>query len=85
MTEYLSGYFAPHLIPKRYKAGQEGKIGGETEEYLRYVQLMHYAEGSLMAVLVVGLVMNGKCITCQKLCMTDLKQKFVTHRVCLSS
>ncbi|QIW96534.1 hypothetical protein AMS68_002052 [Peltaster fructicola] len=59
MTEYLCQYFAPQLVPKRYKDGQEGKICGETEEYLRYMQLMHYAEGSLMAILVMGVLIDG--------------------------
>lgn len=60
MTEYLSQYFAPHLIPKRYKDGQEGKVAGETEEWIRHFQLIHYAEGSLMSILVGGLLIDGK-------------------------
>lgn len=59
ITEYLSHYFAPQLVPKRYKEGQEGKVGGETEEFLRYTQLVHYAEGSLMALLVTGVLIDG--------------------------
>lgn len=60
ITEYLSGYFAPQLIPTRYKTGQEGKVGGETESWLRYLQLVHYAEGSLMSILMGGVLMDGE-------------------------
>lgn len=54
MTEYLCEYFAPHLIPKKYKEGKEGQIGGETEEWMRYRFFMHYAEGSLMSLMLVS-------------------------------
>lgn len=60
ITEYLCGYFAPQLVPARYKAGQEGKFGGETETWLRYAQLIQYAEGSLMSLLVTGLIVDGE-------------------------
>lgn len=60
LTEYLSEHFAQHLIPKRYKEGQDGVVGGETEEWLRYRFYMHYAEGSLMTLLLVGLFMDRK-------------------------
>lgn len=33
LMEYLCGYFAPHLIPNRYKEGKEGQLGGETEQW----------------------------------------------------
>lgn len=58
--EYLAEYFAPHLIPKRFKEGMEGKVGGESEEWLRYRYYMHYAEGSLMPLLVVDLLFGSK-------------------------
>jgi glutathione S-transferase len=58
--EYLSEYFAPQLIPTRYKAGQEGKIGGETEEWIRYRFYMHYAEGSLMSILLIQYLMDRR-------------------------
>ncbi|RMZ79083.1 hypothetical protein DV737_g3585, partial [Chaetothyriales sp. CBS 132003] len=50
ITEYLCDYFAKDtgLVPKRYKDRQEGKIGQETESWLRYRFFMHYAEGSIM-------------------------------------
>ncbi|KAI6874690.1 hypothetical protein KC334_g18422, partial [Hortaea werneckii] len=42
ICEYLCDHFAPHLVPKRYKEGKEGQVGGETEEWLRYRFYMHY-------------------------------------------
>jgi glutathione S-transferase len=51
------------LLPKRYKEGQEGKVGGETEEWLRYRYFMHYAEGSLMTLMLMKMVANSKLLT----------------------
>jgi len=56
ITEYLIEHFAPHLQPERYQAGKEGKVGGETESWLRYRYFLQYAEGSLMPFLVMKLV-----------------------------
>lgn len=61
MTEYMSEHFAPNLIPTRYQAGKEGQVGGETEEWLRYRFFMHYAEGSLMTLLLLNLFVDGEC------------------------
>ncbi|RMZ73107.1 glutathione s-transferase [Pyrenophora seminiperda CCB06] len=44
------------LIPKRWKEGCEGKVGGETEEWLRWKFLMTYTEGSLFTPLIVSLI-----------------------------
>jgi glutathione S-transferase len=60
LTEYCCDHFAQHLVPKRYQAGKENQVGGETEEWLRYRFFMHYAEGSLMTLLVLGLVIDRK-------------------------
>ncbi|CAL3965532.1 unnamed protein product, partial [Diplocarpon coronariae] len=46
------------LLPKRYQEGQEGRLGGETEEWMRYRYFMHYAEGSLMTLMVLALVVG---------------------------
>jgi glutathione S-transferase len=35
-------------------------VGGETEEWLRYRYYMHYAEGSLMSMLLIALFMERK-------------------------
>lgn len=60
ITEYLCDHFnGERLVPKRYKDGKEGQVGGETEEWLRFRYFMHYAEGSLMPLLVMQLLMNS--------------------------
>ena len=61
IVEYLTEHFGKDMIPQRYLAGKEGEVGGETEEWLRYRYLMHYAEGSLMTLMIVALFMNRKC------------------------
>ncbi|KAK4575095.1 bifunctional glutathione transferase/peroxidase [Recurvomyces mirabilis] len=58
ITEYVCDYFAPHLVPKRYQEGKEGQIGGETEEWIRNRFFMHYAEGSLMGLLLICLIID---------------------------
>ena len=58
IMEYLCGYFAPHLVPKRYQDGKEDRLGGETEQWLRYRFYMHYAEGSLMTLFIIALMMD---------------------------
>ncbi|OQO05970.1 hypothetical protein B0A48_10066 [Cryoendolithus antarcticus] len=58
ITEYVSEHYAPQLIPTRWRDSQEGKAGGETEAYLRWKFYMHYAEGSLMAILLISHIMN---------------------------
>lgn len=64
LTEYLVEYFAQHLEPKRYQAGKEKQVGGETEEWLRYRFYMHYAEGSLMTILLLGLFTDREYFSC---------------------
>jgi len=59
ITEYLTEHFAPHLAPKKYEDGKQGP-GLETEEWLRYRFFMHYAEGSLMALMVTNLIFSCK-------------------------
>lgn len=58
MTEYLCEHLPEgrRLVPDKWKSGCEGKVGGETEAWMRYRYLLHYAEGSLMPTLVVALV-----------------------------
>ena len=60
ICEYLCDHFAPHLVPTRYREGFEGKVGGETEQWLRYRFYMHYAEGSLMSLLTVAMIMDSR-------------------------
>ncbi|KAF4627262.1 hypothetical protein G7Y89_g10898 [Cudoniella acicularis] len=58
IVEYLLDHFGngSSLLPRRYKEGQEGKVGGETEEWLRFRYYMHYAEGSLMGLMIIALI-----------------------------
>jgi len=58
IIEYLLDHFSngSTLLPKRYRAGQEGKAGGETEEWLRFKYFLHYAEGSLMTYMLISMV-----------------------------
>lgn len=58
IVEYLSDYFGQHLIPKRWQEGKENQIGGETEEWTRYRFYMHYAEGSIMTLMILTLVVT---------------------------
>lgn len=58
--EYLTDHWGAHLVPKRWQEGKEGKVGGETEAWMRYRQLMHYAEGSLMPPMIVGLIVDSE-------------------------
>lgn len=61
IVEYLCEHFGKHLIPTRYPEGKDGEIGGETETWIRYLQLMQYAEGSLMSILVLAFIVGCKC------------------------
>lgn len=62
ITQYLTEHCpeGKRLIPPRWKEGMEGKIGGETEAWMRYQYYLHYCEGSLMPVLVMALIIGGK-------------------------
>ncbi|KAF2266437.1 hypothetical protein CC78DRAFT_614957 [Lojkania enalia] len=60
IVEYLCEHFGSQkLIPKRYPEGKEGIVGAETEQFMRYRYLMHYAEGSFMTILVIALVIHN--------------------------
>ncbi|TVY94094.1 Glutathione S-transferase [Lachnellula willkommii] len=52
--EYLCAHFGKHLIPAE---GGEEENGIESEEFRRNRYFMHYAEGSLMSLLLVAAVM----------------------------
>ena len=64
ILEYLIDHFGPWLVPNKYTDERtQGQVGAESESWMRYRYLMHYAEGSLMPLLVTLLLMNGeKCI-----------------------
>ncbi|KAI6082886.1 glutathione S-transferase [Hypoxylon rubiginosum] len=61
ITQYLSEHFGQGttMMPKRWKDGQEGKIGGETKQWLRWQYLLHYVEGSLMPMLIMAMVLGA--------------------------
>lgn len=62
IIEYLVDHFGPWLAPERYAGSKEGttggEVGGETESWVRYRYYMHYAEGSLMPYLVIGIIVS---------------------------
>ncbi|KAH7140641.1 glutathione S-transferase [Dactylonectria macrodidyma] len=47
------------LMPKRWRDGMEGKMGGETEAWMRYQYYLHFAEGSFMPIFVLALFIGG--------------------------
>lgn len=47
------------LVPQRWKHGQEGQLGGETEGWMRYQYLLHYIEGSFMFTMVLNFILSG--------------------------
>ena len=57
IVEYLCDYNGKELLPKRYQDGKEGQMGFETESWLRYRYYMHYAEGSIMPLMLVSVIM----------------------------
>ncbi|OSS48946.1 hypothetical protein B5807_07013 [Epicoccum nigrum] len=59
IMDYLTDHFGAHLVPARYPAGQEGKLGAETTEWMRHKFLLDYAEGSLITPLIVSLITAG--------------------------
>lgn len=74
ITEYLCDHFANEstLLPKRFKEGQEGKVGGETEEWLRYKYYLQYTEGSLMPLMLIALVAMSNSRTYFVISLTNL-------------
>ena len=63
ITQYLTEHLAAggKLLPKRWKDGLEGKVGGDTDAWLRHQYYMHYCEGSFMPFLVMTLVIGRTC------------------------
>ncbi|KAJ7287077.1 glutathione S-transferase [Mycena rebaudengoi] len=59
IVEYLSEHFGTWLIPQKWKAGLEGQLGGETDEFMRYRYFMHYSEGSLATLVTVAAITKG--------------------------
>ena len=62
IAQYLSEHFGRDtttMMPRRYREGQEGKPGGETEAWLRWQYLLHFTEGTMMPSLILGWVISG--------------------------
>lgn len=61
ITQYLCDHFpkGPELVPARWKEGQENRVGGETEEWMRYQYLLYYIEGSFMSTMVLHFILTG--------------------------
>jgi glutathione S-transferase len=61
IVQYLCDHFpkGKALVPQHWKDGREGKVGGETEEWMRYQYLMHYIEGSFMPTMVMSFILSG--------------------------
>lgn len=62
IVEYLCDYYGKWLIPERYPAGNDGQIGQESESWVRYRTFMHYAEGSIMPLNLIALLMSSECL-----------------------
>ena len=62
IAQYLTEHFGcgTSLSPKRYLDGHEGQLGAETDEWMRYQYFLHYAEGSLMPPILVGLILSSE-------------------------
>ncbi|KAF1811506.1 glutathione S-transferase [Eremomyces bilateralis CBS 781.70] len=57
IVEYLTESFGKQMIPARFPEGKE-TIGFESEEWLRYRHLLHFAEGSFMPPLLIALMVG---------------------------
>jgi glutathione S-transferase len=52
IVEYLSDHFGQQLTPKRYPDGEDGLIGAETKEWLRYrVSVIRFTESLLPLII----------------------------------
>jgi glutathione S-transferase len=60
IVEYLCHYYGKWLVPKRYREGKEDQIGGESESWLRHRFFMHYAEGSIMPLMLIALIVSSR-------------------------
>lgn len=61
ITSYLASHFTTPsrpLLPRKWKPGKEDTLGGETDAWLRHEYLLHYAEGSLMPLVVTKLILD---------------------------
>ncbi|EAQ91015.1 hypothetical protein CHGG_02950 [Chaetomium globosum CBS 148.51] len=61
ITQFLCDHLSKGktLVPQRWKDGKEGKVGGETDEWMRYQYLLYYIEGSFMFTMVLHFILSG--------------------------
>ncbi|KAK4157951.1 hypothetical protein C8A00DRAFT_39803 [Chaetomidium leptoderma] len=61
IVQYLCDHFpkGKTFVPQRWKDGQENKVGGETDEWMRYQYLLYYIEGSFMFTMVLHFILSG--------------------------
>jgi glutathione S-transferase len=59
IVEYLCDYYGKWLVPKRYREGKEDQVGGESESWLRHRFFMHYAEGSIMPLMLMAFIVSS--------------------------
>lgn len=45
-------------MPKKWKDGKEGEVGGETDAWLRWEYIMHYSEGTFFPLIVFKLLLD---------------------------
>lgn len=57
---YLCDHFdkGNKIMPRKWQEGKEGKVGGETAEWLRCQYIVQYCEGSLMPILLTTLIFS---------------------------
>lgn len=75
IVEYLCDYYGQWLIPQRYPEGKDGQVGQETEAFIRYRTFMHYAEGSIMPLNLIALLMSSKSLCESEVGNTDICQR----------
>lgn len=85
IAEYFCDYYGSQFVPKRYREGKDGQIGGETESWLRYRMLMHYAEGSLMPLMLLSLIVKSKLSLMKRLSTCAYMEQEFEVRPCRSS
>jgi glutathione S-transferase len=59
IVEYLCDYYGKGLVPKRYQDGKDGRLSFESESWLHQRYCMQYAEGSILPLMVISLLMNS--------------------------
>jgi glutathione S-transferase len=59
ICEYLADHWGKHLVPKKWIAGKEGLVHGETGEWMRARYFSHYIEGSFMSLIGIAAVIQS--------------------------